>query len=46
MDDWGINRGGGVTYIEELKEVIQRLHGVKATHVESVYVKEIFPIHH
>jgi hypothetical protein len=29
-------------YISELREVIQRLHGVKATHVESVSVKETF----
>jgi hypothetical protein len=29
-----------LTYIEELREVIQRLHGVGATHVESVPVKE------
>jgi hypothetical protein len=29
-------------YIEELRDVIHRLHGVKATHVESVPVKEAF----
>ena len=29
-------------YIAELREVIQRLHGVKATHVESVPVREAF----
>ena len=29
-------------YITELREVIRRLHGVKATHVESVPVKETF----
>jgi hypothetical protein len=29
-------------YIEELKDVIRRLHGAEATHVESVPVKEIF----
>jgi len=29
-------------YITELREVIQRLHGAKATHVESVPVKETF----
>ena len=29
-------------YIEELKEVIRRLHGVEATHVESVSIKETF----
>ena len=29
-------------HIEELKEVIQRLHGVESTHVESVPVKESF----
>ena len=29
-------------YIEELRNVIRRLHGAEATHVESVPVKEIF----
>jgi hypothetical protein len=29
-------------YIEELREVIRRLHGAEATHVESVPVKETF----
>jgi hypothetical protein len=31
-----------VTYIEELRDVIQKLHGGKATHRESVPVKEVF----
>ena len=31
-----------MTYIEELREVIRRLHGVESTHVESVPVKEVF----
>jgi hypothetical protein len=31
-----------MTYIEELKEVIRKLHGVESTHRESVPVKEIF----
>jgi len=31
-----------VTHIEELQEVIFRLHGVEATHAESVSVKEEF----
>jgi hypothetical protein len=31
-----------VSYIEELKDVILRVHGVEATHVESVPVKETF----
>ena len=31
-----------VTYIEELRGVISRLHGVEASHVESVPVKEVF----
>jgi hypothetical protein len=30
------------TYIEELREVIRRLHGVDATHSKSVPVKETF----
>jgi hypothetical protein len=29
-------------YIEELEDVIRRVHGVEATHVESVPVKEMF----
>jgi len=31
-----------VTYIEELRDVIRRLHGVEAKHIESVPVKETF----
>jgi hypothetical protein len=31
-----------VTYIEELQEVIQKLHGVESTHRQSVPVKETF----
>ncbi len=31
-----------MSYIEELKATIHRLHGVKATHVESVPIKEAF----
>ena len=31
-----------MTYIDELKDVIRRLHGADATHVESVPVKEMF----
>jgi hypothetical protein len=31
-----------LSYIEELKDVIRRLHGVEATHVESMAVKEEF----
>ena len=31
-----------MSYIEELREVIHKLHGVDSTHVESVAVKEIF----
>ena len=29
-----------MTHIEELKEVIRRLHGVESTHIESVPIKE------
>jgi hypothetical protein len=29
-------------YIEELLEVIRKLHGVESTHVDSVAVKETF----
>jgi hypothetical protein len=31
-----------MNYIEELRDVIRRLHGAEATHVESVPVKETF----
>ena len=31
-----------MSYIDELKDVIRRLHGAEATHVESVPVKETF----
>jgi hypothetical protein len=31
-----------VTYIEELRDVIKRLHGVESKHVESVPIKETF----
>ena len=31
-----------MNYIEELKDVIRKLHGSEATHVETVPVKEIF----
>jgi|SRR5208282_4161444 len=31
-----------MTYIKELREVIRRLHGVEATHRQSVPVKEVF----
>lgn len=31
-----------MTYLEELRDVIRRLHGVQATHVESVPVREVF----
>ena len=29
-------------YIEELREVIRKLHGVESTHQQSVSVKEVF----
>jgi hypothetical protein len=31
-----------MTYIEELRDAIRRLHGAQAVHIESVPVKEIF----
>jgi hypothetical protein len=31
-----------MNYIDELQDVIHKLHGAKATHVESVPVKEVF----
>jgi hypothetical protein len=31
-----------LTYIEELRDVIRRLHGVESSHLESVPIKETF----
>lgn len=31
-----------MTYIEELRDVIRRLHGVESSHIESVPIKETF----
>ena len=31
-----------MSYIEELKDVIRKLHGTEATHVETVPIKEEF----
>jgi hypothetical protein len=31
-----------MTHIDELRDVIHRLHGAKASHVHSVPVKEVF----
>jgi len=31
-----------MTYTEELRDVIRKLHGVESTHKESVPVKEVF----
>lgn len=31
-----------ISYIEELRDVIKRLHGVESRHLESVAVKETF----
>jgi len=31
-----------MTYIQELRDVIRRLHGVESMHVESVPIKETF----
>jgi len=31
-----------MNYIEELRDVIRKLHGAEATHVESVPIKETF----
>jgi hypothetical protein len=42
LDGRELARGCGVSYIEELKDVIRRLHGADATHVGSVPVKEQF----
>ena len=32
----------GNTYLEELKDVIRKLHGTDSTHVETVAIKEVF----
>jgi hypothetical protein len=29
-------------YLEELRDVIRRLHGVESTHIQSVPIKEVF----
>ena len=34
-----------MSYIQELKDVIRRLHGVESEHIESVRVKEVFQGH-
>jgi hypothetical protein len=34
-----------VNYIEELQQIIRKLHGVHSTHIESVPVKEEFGGH-
>lgn len=31
-----------MTYVEELHDVIRKLHGTETTHVETVPVKEVF----
>jgi hypothetical protein len=31
-----------VTYIEELQDVIQRVHGVESRHIESVSIQDIY----
>ena len=31
-----------ISYIDELRDVIRRLHGVESTHVESVPIKGVF----
>ena len=31
-----------MTYIEELTDVIRKLHGVESTHITSVPIKEVF----
>ena len=31
-----------MNHIEELKDVIRKLHGAESTHRESVHVKEVF----
>jgi hypothetical protein len=31
-----------MTYVEELRDVIRRLHGVESTHLQSVPIKETF----
>lgn len=31
-----------MSYIQELKDAIRKLHGVESTHVESVPIKEVF----
>ena len=42
MDGRRLARGGGMTHLDELRDVIKRLHGSEASHVETVPVKEVF----
>ena len=42
MERWRFGGGGGVTHIQELRDVIHHLHGGKATHLESVPITETF----
>jgi hypothetical protein len=41
---WPSQHGQGLTYIEELRDVIRHLHGVESKHVECVPIKETFPV--
>ncbi len=43
MERFRLSEGGVVnSYIEELQDVIRKLHGVESQHVETVAVKEEF----
>jgi hypothetical protein len=42
MDRGGVAEGIRMTYIDELRDVIRRLHGVESRHLESVPIKETF----
>jgi hypothetical protein len=42
MEHRGIVGGRCVSYIDDLREVIHKLHGATATHVESVPITESF----
>ena len=42
LDGCRSGRSYSVNYIDELAEVIRKLHGSEATHVETVPIKEMF----
>jgi hypothetical protein len=42
LERWRLGGGSQMSYIEDLKDVIRKRHGVESTHLESVPVTETF----